>query len=368
MHSTETAFLKVENDLLRNLDDGKITVLVLLDLSAAFDTMDHSGVISLLENWYSISGNALRWFASYLMDQQQMVKVKKCVDEPFQTKYGVPHGSVLEPFLFTLYTTPSKIFSRHNVCHHLYADDARIYITLSKSEPEMSLALLQHCLFDVGHWMRSSKLKLNPDKTELLLFGTKLHRKKIMKHFPAKLLDQEIRPTDSARNIGVVFDGGLNFRKHITLACRSCYYHIRDSRRLRRCLTSVSKTIATALVSSKLDYCNGLLYNVTNRELNRLQRVQNCLTPVVTRSPRVSRTTPLLKSLHWLPVCFRIKLKICLVTYEALCSNHPIYLKEMLTPPKRIRSSDQNVLFFPRIKTKKGDNEDICVTISKCRF
>ena len=156
-----------------------------------------------------------------------------------------------------------------------------------------------------------------------------------------------------------MFDGGLNFRKHISLVCRYCYYHIRDLRRLRRCLPSeVSKTIATGLVSSKLDYCNGLLYNVTNRELNRLQRVQNCLARVVTRSPRFCRTTPLLKLLHWLLVCFRIKFKICLVPYKALCNNQPIYLKEMLEHPKRtrdLRSSDQNVLFVPWIKTKKGE-------------
>ena len=221
MHSTETAFLKVQNDLLGNLDYDKTTVLFLLDLSAAFDTLDHSGVISLLENWYGISGNALLWFASYLLDRQQMVK--ECVGEPFQTKYGIPQGSVIGPLLFTLYTTPlSKIISRHNVCHHLYDDDRQIYITLSKAEPEMSLALLQDCLLDVGGWMRSSKLKLNPNKTEVLLYGTKLHRKELIKHFPAKLLDQEIPTTDSARNIGVVFDGGLNFRKHISLVCRFC--------------------------------------------------------------------------------------------------------------------------------------------------
>ena len=174
----------------------------------------------------------------------------------------------------------------------------------------MSLSLLQDCLLDVRDWMISSKLKLNPDKTEVLLFGTKLQREKCMQHFPAKLFDQEITPTNSARNLGVVFDGGLNFKKHISLVCRSCYYHIRDLRRLRRCLTSeVSKTIATALVASKLDYCNGLLYNVTNREINRLQGVQNCLARVVTRSPRFCRTTPLLRSLHWLPVSFRIKFR-----------------------------------------------------------
>ena len=220
-----------------------------------------------------------------------MVKGKECISEPFQTKYGVPQGSVLGPLLFTLYTTPlNNIVSRHNVCHHLYADDTQIYITLSKSEPEMSLALLQDCLLDVCDWMRSSKLKLSPDKTEVLLFGTKLHRKEFMKHFPAIVLDHEITPSDSARNLGVVFDGDFNFRKHISLVCRTCYYHISDLRRLRRCLTSeVSKTIATALITSKLDYCNGLLYNVTNRELSRLQGVQNCLARVVTRSPRFSQ-------------------------------------------------------------------------------
>ena len=90
---------------------------------------------------HGISGNALRWFASYLMNRQQLVKVKKCVREPFQTKYGVPHGSVRRPLLFTLYTTTlSTIISRHNVYHHIYADDMQIYITLSKSGPEMSLA------------------------------------------------------------------------------------------------------------------------------------------------------------------------------------------------------------------------------------
>ena len=80
-----------------------------------------------------------------------MVKVKECVGEPFQKKYGVPLEYDLGPLLFTLYTTPlSKIISRHNVCHHLYADDTQIYITPSKSEPEMSLALLQECLLVVG--------------------------------------------------------------------------------------------------------------------------------------------------------------------------------------------------------------------------
>ena len=105
------------------------------------------------------------------------------------------------------------------------------------------------------------------------------------------------------------------------------FIHV-DERRLPRCLTSeVSKTIATALVSSKLEIATA--YYVTSREINRLQGVQNDLARVVTRSPRFSRTTPLLK-LYWLQVGFRIQFNICLVTYKALCDDQPIYLKEML--------------------------------------
>ena len=115
--------------------------------------------------------------------------------------------------------------------------------------------------------MIASKLKLNPDKTEFILIGTESQRDKFRKYFPTKLLDQDVAPTDSARNLGVEFNKDFNFKKHISKVFRSCYYHIRDLRRLRRCLTAaVTKTIATSLVSSKLDYCNYILYNIANRE------------------------------------------------------------------------------------------------------
>ena len=120
----------------------------------------------------------------------------------------------------------------------------------------MSLSLVQQCLQDVSDWMIASKLKLNPDKTEFIIIGTKSQRDKFKKYFPAKLLDQDVTPTDAAGNLGVEFDKDFNFKKDISKVCRSCYYHIRDLRRLSRCLTAaVTKTIATALVSCKLDYC-----------------------------------------------------------------------------------------------------------------
>ena len=154
------------------------------------------------------------------------------------------------------------------------------------------------------------------------------------------------------------FDESFNFKQHISETCRCCFYHIRDLRRIRRFLSlSVAKTIATALVSSRLDYCNSLLYNTANKDIARLQRVQNCLARVVTRSPRFSSSVPLLKSLHWLPVHYRIIFKICTISYQALASKQPTYLNSMLTPARNSReqrSTSSNPLYIPRVKTKAG--------------
>ena len=112
--------------------------------------------------------------------------------------------------------------------------------------------------------MTGSKLKLNPSKTEFLLIGTKLKREQILNIFPCLILVQDTNPSASVKNLGVVFDSSLNFRKHISQTCKACFYYIRDLRRIRKSLSlDLAKQIAVALVSSKLDYCNSIFfYNI----------------------------------------------------------------------------------------------------------
>ena len=215
--------------------------------------------------------------------------------------FGVPQGSVLGPFLFCLYTTSiSQIITNDDVSHHIYADDTQVYIELSQSDTHKSISSLSDCLTDISLWMKSSKLKLNSDKTEFIVIDTKQQRHKLSTHFPVKLLDNDITPSDSVRNLGVIFDSDFSFHKHVSDICKSCFYHIRDLRRIRRHIhLSTARTISNALISSRLDYCNSLLNNIAKQDLSKRQRVQNCLAArVVLRAPRFSPSLPLLKQLY----------------------------------------------------------------------
>ena len=269
------------------------------------------------------------------------------------------YGSVLGPFLFCLYTTSiSQMINTHDVSHHMYADDTQVYIELSQSDTHKSISSLSDCLTDISLWMKSSKLKLNSNKTEFIIIGTKQQRHKLSNHFPVKLIDNDISPSDSVRNLGVIFDSDFSFHKHISNICKSCFYHIRDLRRIRRHLPlSTAKTISNSLITSRLDYCNSLINNIAKQDLSKLQRVQNCLARVVLRAPRFSPSLPLLKQLHWLPVNYRIKFKLSTLTYRALAIHQPPYLASLLhfsNVPRQLTSSTSQQLSIPRTKLNLG--------------
>jgi len=171
--------------------------------------------------------------------------------------------------------------------------------------------------------------------------------------------DISLTPKSSVRNLGVEFDSNLSFNNHISNTCRSSFYQIRLLRQIRPSLDlNSSILLANALVSTKLDYCNSLFYNLPDLSINRLQRVQNSLARVVVPSiKRSQHITPTLINLHWLPVKKRIKFKLATITYKVLQNKQPSYLFDLLqphNPPRDLRSSGQLLLAIPPINSALG--------------
>ena len=206
--------------------------------------------------------------------------------------------------------------------------------------------------------MTNSKLKLNPSKTEFIIIGSKKQREKFKDLFPILLLDHDTLPKAFVRNLGFIFYCDFNFKRQISQTCKICFYHIRDFRRIRKYLSpEAAKFVACALVTSHLDYCNSLLYNLPDRNIERLQRVQNCLARVVCKASRFIRSKPLLNFIHWLPVKYRIRFKLCTITFKAFLFHQPTYLYNYLVPlqnSRLLRSSNTNMLTVPRFRTKWG--------------
>ena len=219
---------------------------------------------------------------------------------------------------------------------------------------------MKSCVTGVFTWMTNSKLKLNPSKTEFIIIGSKKQRKKFKDLFPILLLDHDTLPKSFVKNLGFIFDCDFNFKRQIPQTCKICFYYIRDFRRIRKYLSPEAAIFAAcAPVTSQLDYCNSLLYNLPHRDIERLQRVQNCPARVVCKASRFSRSKPLINFLHWLQVKYRIRFKLCTNTYKAFLFHQPTYLFNYLVPlenSRLLRSSNTNMLTVPRFRTKWGSS------------
>ena len=350
-YSTETALLRVVNDIQRAAGNGRCTALLALDISAAFDAVDHATLIDRALNVFGVHDVALDWLRSFVTERTQQIAVGSEKSAVFECSSGVPQGSVLGPLLFGMYVSPiGDVISQHNVEYHQYADDMQLYVSLSPADFG-DLSTIESCASDVSRWFVENALLLNPTKTEAVIFGTSQRLSQVNRPQGVRVAGADVQFADYVKLLGVTLDSTLSFDKHVIEVTRSCHYHIRALRHIRPLLTlDTAKAMAVAIVGSRLDYCNSVLYGMSQANINRLQRVQNILARVVARAPWTVSSLDIRRDLHWLPVSHRINFKLCLLTWKTLHTARPPYLSELIThylPPRALRSSNTNLLARP---------------------
>ena len=257
-HSSEAALLKVFNGLFLSLSEGNISVLALLDFSSAFDSIDHPILVHRLHTDFGLTDTVLQWYLSYLTDRSHYDSLSNHCSALAPVHSGVPQGSVLGPIPFTMYIRPlSAIIDSHYIIHHSFADDMQLQLSSLPDGVSELLSSMQSCIGDVKAWANAKMLKLNDNKTEIMLVtfkGTKhLHG------LPTSITidNAQIILTQSVKNLGLRKNCHLTMNAHASNISRTCYFELRRFASIRRLLTSTATaTLVSAIVLSRIDYCN----------------------------------------------------------------------------------------------------------------
>lgn len=228
-------------------------------------------------------------------------------------------------------------------------------------EAAAATARILRCIEAINAWMGANRLKLNPDKTQIIWVGSR-QQLAALDVTPVTLHDGTVvTPSTSVRNLGVMFDSEMSMTAHINTVTSACFYQLRQLRTVRRSLSlDAAKMLTHALVSSRLDYCNSLLFGASAQNIRKLQAVLNAAARLVVGLRRNDHITPALRDeLHWLPVPQRVEYKIALLVYKCLHGAGPQYLTEhcnVLTAVglhHHLRSVTYGDLNQPRTRTRR---------------
>jgi hypothetical protein len=358
-HGVETAMIHMYSNLLKAADDKLVSIVVMIDLSAAFDTVDIEIIMNILEHNFHISGTPLNWFKTYLCDRNMKVSINDKFSSPVNLKFGVPQGSCAGPVIFTLYIAALKqIVEKYSPTLYGYADDHKLALTFhagnTNSETKTKFEI-EDCLRSVGTWMTENKLKMNNSKTEIIVYGTKQQVTKV-KLSNITVNGAVVNCVNSVRDLGVWMENSLGFNLHIQKKSKIANHQLHNLRNIRSYLTPKSTEILVhGLVHSHIDFCNGLFPELPSYQLDKFQKIQNRAARLVFNSKYDAPASPLLEQLHWLPVKARIIFKILCLVFKCLNGNAPQYLKSLLEidrPRYNTRNTQGIILKLPKTRIK----------------
>ena len=292
---------------MRSTDASFVSALVLLDLSAAFDTVDHGILLKILAEQFGVENLELDWFHSTL-NARRLSQLQAAAR--LQSRLSVVIG--IEEFNMCTEDIKESI-DRFIINHHLYADDSKLLAHMKIN------AVMEHRL---DYWRHALKLvvpmavQLNPDNTELIWFGSRENLVKLrqLDVMSLNLCSVAVDPVDFVHDLGVILDSKLSKRVHISKISSICFFNLHRLRKLRPLIdTASAQRLASTFIPSMVDYCNAVLADLPTSTLAPLQRILNAAARFVAGATLRTYVSGIMKSLHWLPIAYRIHFEfVCL--------------------------------------------------------
>jgi hypothetical protein len=351
-HSCESVLIHLQNYVLNAANRGEVTAVLLLDLSAAFDTIDHKILVDRLTDM-GINDGALNWFMKYLEDRTVTIRVDHNDSPPRDLKNGVPQGSVLGPLLFTIYIRPlGYLISQHGVSYKIFADDVQLFVSFDQSTCIETIGKLERCVEDVRIWLLNNRLCLNTTKSDFILCGSKRQLDKF-NDITLKVGECQLVRKPFVRNLGVELDETLSFERHVNMVCKNAFYYLRTIANIRRNITTHHASILVhALVLSRINYCCAALVGIKSSLLEKIQRVINAAKRIISNGKNeCSATSEILDAVSL------INFRALIIVWLSCKGVMPQFISEFFIAKiseRNLRSNDELLLQLPLVKTEMG--------------
>ena len=351
--STETALLELSNNVYYNIDKKKISLLLLLDLSKAFDSVNHD---ILMKKMYNLKIDPL-WFKSYLSNRFQSVRIAGKLSNKHSISYGVPQGSILGPILFSIFI--NDLHESFPDCLIVqYADDTQILLSGDIDNIQELINKAENILRRAKRYFQMNGLMLNEKKTQVIFIGSRQYISRIPNDISINFSGNVISPSKQVKNLGVYFDNYMNFNIHIDEMTRKISGLLFYLNRIKDQLDSTIRTIVVqSLVLTVLNYCSTIWGMANKTQIDRVQKLQNFAAKVSVGGLRkYDHVQPAFEKLKWLKVKNKINHDICIIVFKIINNYFPEWFCKLPTVEqvRDLPTRQRLDIYTPRSRTDLG--------------